>query len=243
MKYFVLLFIAINSTSCGSQGAQEDTENLSDPLVEELIETDTLTKEATLNNEPTDDLETLAKNGVLIDFDDVKVLIDTLDIWEDGPVINGAGKDTVWVSLGLGYGVDDRSFQFFCDRLTELRIYQSYETSMQVMREGPHCDLINWKHYNSEWTELNIIDNAVQTNGYSEEEWTRFVDVDMADAHEEVRRECGDEWAEYASVATSPNEYPCGVSINLIYFRIEYIRLGEDNVITKYLAFYIPMGC
>jgi len=36
----------------------------------------------------------------------------------------------------------------------EIKLYQSFENSITIINEGPHCDLVKWKHYNSEWKEL-----------------------------------------------------------------------------------------
>src|SRR5262245_47282509 len=35
-----------------------------------------------------------------------------------------------------------------------LRIFQRAESSFSVGREGPHLDLLNWKHCHSDWVEL-----------------------------------------------------------------------------------------
>src|SRR5688572_20552919 len=34
------------------------------------------------------------------------------------------------------------------------RIQAQYETSLTILNEGPHLDLLDWKHFRSEWSDL-----------------------------------------------------------------------------------------
>jgi len=40
----------------------------------------------------------------------------------------------------------------------DLALQYQIETSMTIMDEGPHIDLVDWKHYTSDWIDLERID-------------------------------------------------------------------------------------
>ena len=111
------------------------------------------------------------------------------------------------------------------------------------MDEGPHCDLTEWKHYNSKWKELRIIDGEFITASYRETDWEKFIEVNMNELREAVRNQCGDRWAEQIKDIKSPNEYPCGVSTSRIFLKIEWINLLENIKSEQIISFEIPMGC
>lgn len=235
--FLVLPFIIL--TACGSNDNQQEliAENITEGLDTAAIADSVISIAAPTN------LEKMAEDGALFQFHGFQLLVDTLEVWSESRLFDCQDSDTTWVSLGLGYGIADRTIQFYGEQLTDFSIQQSYETSVTVMNEGPHCDLYNWKHYQSDWKDLALNESKIQTLKYQEKEWEVFIPVEMDELIEEVRKNCGDEWAEHASQATSPTDYPCGVSVSAIYLKIQYTRPGFDALTTKYLAFDVPMGC
>lgn len=239
MKLIYLFVCSTLVLACsGQSGAEAETEDLA---VVDTLTTDTLS----LSNLDTVQysFEDLAEGGALFEFHDFKLLIDTLEVWSDTNIFDCRDTDTTWITLGLGPGIADRKIQISAEGIEDLEVHQSYETSITVMNEGPHCDLSNWKHYNSEWEKLAIDNSVIQTIKYSEEEWEKFIEVDMNELVEEVRKNCGDEWAEHTSDAQSPTDYPCGVGVSVVYLMVQYTREGYSALTTKYLAFEVPMGC
>ena len=64
----------------------------------------------------------LAKNPVVVEDHDVPEYVDGQDI----SIVGG-------------------------DNASKFRIFERYRTSMTVMGEGPHLDLVDWRHFDSEW--------------------------------------------------------------------------------------------
>ena len=71
--------------------------------------------------------------------------------------LNETQKDTVYLYSELGETIEGQTISISTEQLINLTIEQRYETSVTIMGEGPHCDLIDWKHYDSEWKTLKLI--------------------------------------------------------------------------------------
>ena len=57
----------------------------------------------------------------------------------------------------------------------EFKIEQQFETSMTINDEGPHLDLLNWKHGLSPWQELSVIKpNIFRGKVITEKDGNRF---------------------------------------------------------------------
>ena len=67
------------------------------------------------------------------------------------------------------------------------KIEQRYETSLTIMNEGPHIDLLDWKHYISERKELETGDGLTfLSKEVSSEE---FPEVSQTEIVKTVRKE------------------------------------------------------
>lgn len=246
MKNLIFIIPVLLLIACSSE-AEEVIETTSSELYSDevlLDSADTIITEDILNDTLIQ-MNLMAENGALIHLDGLSIGIDTLDVWnEDNTgIFNEDGSDTVYIYLGLAYGIGDRDLHLFHEGITDFSIQQRYETSITVMREGPHCDLTDWKHYDSQWTDLKRTGDVIRTKNYSLEQREKFPAINMADAVEEVRKQCGDDWADYSSEAKSPTEYPFGVGLSAFYFKIQYIPPGKASKVTKYVVFQEPMGC
>ena len=150
--------------------------------------------------------------------------------------------DTTFVSLELGDSPEGQILNITNSDVKVLNIYQKYETSVTIMDEGPHFDLLHWKHYYSDWQKLNRIqNNKFKSISYSEELHEIFPQVDIKNFKEYVKRNVGNSWYKLVLNVKSVNEYPCGVDISRIIYRIIYTIEGKLK--EKYLIFEIPMGC
>ena len=112
------------------------------------------------------------------------------------------------------------------------------------MDEGPHCDLREWKHYDSDWEKLTF-DNkkgAFLTHSYSREDQSKFVPVEMEELKKAVAEFCSERWGNLLENVTSVNDYPCGVSLSRILLKI--VLTDQHNETTeRFIEFIIPMGC
>lgn len=57
-----------------------------------------------------------------------------------------------------------------------------------------------------------------------------------------VTKEGGAKLGKYVSKAKGPNDYPCGVGVSKIRFRIKVKEGIKERVIQK-IEFLVPMGC
>jgi hypothetical protein len=245
MKHLPYMILAILIFSCGMQ---ENETTTSDPKKEESSDVyeydfedeEFMTEDGAQENTEQDELD---ESGVTVQFKDFELYIDTLEYWNETNLIRAENSDTALVRLGLGFGIQGRVVRIISEDNIDFTISQRYETSISIMNEGPHCDLLDWKHYYSEWRELEINGDKFRPDTYQIKEWSKFVDVDMKEIQDEVRAQCGDGWAELLSETTAVDEYPSGVSISAIYLKIEYVSAQSGIPTTKYVAFKVPMGC
>ncbi|MBW2963110.1 hypothetical protein [Mesonia aestuariivivens] len=182
-------------------------------------------------------------NSLKIRFEEFIVEIDSIEVWDEEGKLTEQQKDTARIYLELGETIEGQKLKVQKIKKGDIRIYQRFENSVTIMNEGPHCDLTEWKHYDSDWKPLKIENEQFLTDSYSEADWEKFIKVDMTELREAVRNQCGDGWAEHIKDVKSPNEYPCGVSTSRIFLKIEFIDQDSKELKERIISFEIPMGC
>ena len=153
------------------------------------------------------------------------VVVDDLDVPEyiDGQEISIVGGDT--------------SAQF--------RIFERYRTTMTVMGEGPHLDLVDWRHFDSEWIPLDQLDQRrFRTLESDKMDASKFPPTTQAELISAVRKRAADwpEALELAKTCRSPHHEPCAVGVSSLYFRIEK-QVGDRWIKVGIVEVLIPMGC
>ena len=151
------------------------------------------------------------------------------------------------VQLDLSESVDGQEVTLnFRDYSAEYRILQRYRTSMSVSFEGPHADLVDWRHFDSPWTELKSIGpKRFRTLASEEMDWNKFPPTTKSEIVKEVRRLMEKEWPEAVELVKScngPNDGACMVSISSIYLRIQK-QVGGNWTDIGSIEFQVPMGC
>jgi hypothetical protein len=153
--------------------------------------------------------------------------------------------DIVSVDLELGDSLNDLILRLHPQSGVrgEFVVEQSFETSLTVMQEGPHLDLVEWKHHTSPWVplkKLSATDFRIPT--ISEADSQKFPEVTPKEIRAIVAKEGGAKLGEYVSKVKGPNDYPCGIGLSKVSFRIILKEGGEARVV-KTLEFLVPMGC
>ena len=236
----IILIFTIVLFGCGEDKKTSTIKNEqeSSTIIEEVDTSITVKEIAELKTKN----ETQSNDNLLkISFEEFSIEIDSVEVWDEEGKLKEQQKDTAKIYLELGETIEGQILKVHEIKKGEIRIYQRFENSVTVMNEGPHCDLTEWKHYNSDWKELKIENGQFLTDSYSEEDWEKFIEVDMTELREAVRKQCGDGWAEHVKNVKSPTEYPCGVSTSRIFFKITFS--AQDTVIERIVSFEIPMGC
>ncbi|RZN83632.1 MAG: SH3 domain-containing protein [Winogradskyella sp.] len=180
-----------------------------------------------------------------ITFKDLVVYINDLDVYniEGGDSMDLTKKNKLSLYIELGSSPEGKSISIKSNKYKTVKILQRYENSITIMNEGPHCDLTEWKHFNSKWMPVHKINsNKYRTLSYSEKDWNKFVNVSMADVKKAVLEQCGEGWAELIKDSKSVKDYPIGVSTSRIFLKF-ILTDFDDNVSEKIVEFTIPMGC
>ena len=184
------------------------------------------------------------KKRVKISFEEFVVIIDSLNAYPLKET-HQTEQDTVSMAIELGETPENKIIRVkHLQDYSKIEIFQKHENSITIMDEGPHCDLINWKHYTSSWKPLKSISKykKFKTNAYLKKDWNTFIDINLEDLKAAVKNTCGDRWANLIKDAQSISDYPIGISISKIYLRVIMTDLDGDKI-EKIIAFEIPMGC
>lgn len=154
---------------------------------------------------------------------------------------------TTIIDLDLAESIDGQEVRLkFRGSSNRYRILQRYRTSMSISAEGPHLDLVDWRHFDSPWTPLESIGSMRFRTLRSEQmEDSTFPSTTKAEIIKEVRRRVGKDWPsllELVNECNGPDDGACLVMISSIYLRIQkqvrshWIDIGLVEV-------RIPMGC
>ncbi len=126
-----------------------------------------------------------------------------------------------------------------------IEVFQRHQNSISISNEGPHCDLLDYKHFNSSWKPLvkypnsNNIFKIIVINP---EDYNKFIEVNMEELKEHVKNHCGEKWAKLMETSRSVNDYPIGVTMSQIQLKI--VMTDIDGYKTeKIIVFELPMGC
>jgi hypothetical protein len=123
------------------------------------------------------------------------------------------------------------------------RVQAQYETSLTILWEGAHRDLLDWKHFRSEWSDLEQLgDVKFRMPTYTDEEASRFPTVSSKEIYQAVREAGGSNWAERVKQVRGPNEYPASVGISTLRLRILVQEESEWRELHR-IEFKLPMGC
>jgi hypothetical protein len=155
-------------------------------------------------------------------------------------------KTVVVDDLDIDEDVDGQEMKILGgDKSTQFRISERYRTSMTVMGEGPHLDLVNWLHYDSEWIPMKQLDQRrFRTLTGEQMDSEKFPATTKADLMAAVRKAAGD-WTEAIELAQSckgPTDNPCSVGVSSVYFRVEVLS-GDQWITVGLVEVPIPMGC
>lgn len=162
-----------------------------------------------------------------------------------GLELSGSEPAEVIVDLDLGQSLEGYEVVLRKEPrcATEFRVQWQYETSVTVMNEGPHVDLLDWKHFTSSW--LDIEPNGAgryRLPTLTDEQRMEFPQVSPSELVEAVRAEGGDRWAELAANVKTPHAYPSAVGLSAYRVRVVQ-RVGSEWQVLHSATFRFPMGC
>lgn len=155
-------------------------------------------------------------------------------------------RQPILVDLELAEDIDNQEVALNFRDNSEYRMFQCYRTSMSISAEGPHLDLVEWRHFDSPWTSLETLGpKRFRTLATDQKEESKFPSTTKAEIMKEVRRRVGEEWPamlELVKDCHGPNDGACLVSISSIYLRIQK-KVRNQWVNVGLVEIRIPMGC
>ncbi len=155
-------------------------------------------------------------------------------------------ENAVSYYVELGESPEDRYLKVkHHQEYRSIEVFQRHQNRITIMNEGPHCDLLEYQHFNSSWKPLKMYpssNNIFKTIVFDAKDYKRFGDVDIADLKAYVKDYCGEDWSKLIESATSISDSPIGVTVSQIQLRI--VMTDIDGYKTeKIIIFELPMGC
>ena len=186
----------------------------------------------------------MADSILNIKFKDVSFRVSPLYIYDEKHLLKKEQTDSAVIFIEYGEEIESKRIYITSNALTNFRIEQRYQTSVTIMDEGPHCDLTDWKHFYSDWKTIAVNDQgSFIADSYSEKENEQFPQTDINEFKEAVKKHCGDGWYKYIKDVKSLNNYPIGVGINRIIFKVTATRKDDGSEVSKILIFENALGC
>lgn len=179
-----------------------------------------------------------------IKFEDFIVEIDHIEInynySKEITVKDGVAR----IEVDLIGSPEGKYLKIYHNKYKQVEVFQRYENSVTIMDEGPHCDLLDWKHYYSEWEKLSYLKqkNSYKILSYSQEDGETFIPIKINDLKKAVAKHCGERWSKLMKNVNDVNEYPSGVTRSKVF--LKFVLTDENNKVTeKIIEFILPMGC
>lgn len=179
-----------------------------------------------------------------INIADVSIAIFNFIVYEDASELNKPNADSINVTADLGESIEGQVFEIKCKDLTDITMEQRYETSATIMNEGPHCDLLDWKHFISDWKAMpKTVSGQFIAIQYTEADRERFPEVSASEFRKKVLAHCGAEWKEQIKLLSSPSKEPAGVGISRYTIRITGTNKVNNQKVERLIHIEVPMGC
>jgi hypothetical protein len=164
--------------------------------------------------------------------------------WENQNEKGVIPVDTANVSVEPGDSPEGKILEVLpSDKIKIKTIEQQFETSMGISFEGPHHDLVDWKHHTSKWVEVvQVADNQYQLREYTGEDYQRFPDFEKEELHGYLKTLGYEEPAKAISYSEESWGDKLFVTISRISLRVT-AKDPDGKRVIKIIHFWMPMGC
>ena len=181
-------------------------------------------------------------NNLKIRFEEFTLSM-RLNIWDNENNLNKIQKDNVKIFVDLGDSPEGKKIIISECKYDKIEIKQRFENSISITDEGAHCDLINWKHYYSNWESIEVNNKYFITEKYTEKDSQEFNEIAVDELKNYVDKNCAEKFSNNIKNITKYNQYPSTVLTSRIFLKIklENSKTGEKK--EKIISFEIPMGC
>ena len=152
-QYIILLLIISALSSCNNAAAKKN-ELAQDKIA--VSATDAELEQVLAEAIVTAEVPQVEGEDTITDirFKEFSISISRLLIYDADKKLDHIQKDTVEIYAEVGETIENQLISINSELLTGFTVEQRYETSITIVNEGPHCDLIEWRHYDSERNHL-----------------------------------------------------------------------------------------
>lgn len=186
----------------------------------------------------------VSKSFTKIVFKDVSVTLFNFLVADEEGQLDKVQNDSTSVFAELGESIEGQVIEVNPRELQNIKIEQRYETSVTVMNEGPHCDLLDWKHYYSPWKPLQkTVTGQFVALLYTDKERGLFPSIRIDELRTRVASQCGKEWLQQIKEISNPSQLPSAIGISRYFLRITGERKSDHMIVTKIITIEVPMGC
>ncbi len=237
--FFLPIIVLIAFSACdNSSNSKENTPKV-DSAISPTINQSKLSVDTARKFETT-----FPDSSVTINFPELSLNINRFVLFEDSISNKYVDSDTAYLTADLGEILEGQIISVHSDNLIDLKLEERYETSVTIQNEGPHCDLTEWKHYDSEWKPLPKNKNGQFTClSYTEDERQKFLNVSIEELKQAVAKHCGVAWSNRIENVNSPTDYPSAVGVSHYFLRLTGKQKSSKKDIEKLIVIEILMGC
>jgi hypothetical protein len=134
-----------------------------------------------------------------------------------------ARDDEVSHELGLGEEIEGKIAVVEVMSLApaDVVLQFQWETSLSIDDEGPHLDLLDWKHYTSDWIQLpRVAEGGFRVPQLTSEQQHTFPETRLDDVCTAAERLGGARWVKVCRKATAVGVYPTRIGVSAYRFRV-----------------------
>lgn len=173
-------------------------------------------------------------SSMVIRFQELHLMVNYLLGEQDTFSVKPTNPDTIAIYYAIPETIEGQELKVLSSGLSDMKVETSYETSLSINFGGEHFDLVDWKHFTSEWKVLEETESGYHVPKISLEESKQFPNYTVA----ELRLKAIED--NLKGVYTQKNGRPI-VSVSRIFVRISG---SKDKLKKSYLLiFEEPMGC
>lgn len=180
----------------------------------------------------------------IIEFEPFDIEIHNLQLRPTEKNYSGIIKDSAYYYVDLGNSPESKFVRIKPNQhYKKIEVYQAVETSITVSDEGPHCDLVNWKHHKSAWIPMEQMSKTgFQSRKADTSDMTSFPLVTSEEVMSAIETHCGERWTKVATDGQKNGGTGYSVGVSTIYFKVVLTDI-DNNRIERILAIEMPMGC
>lgn len=236
--YLIIAIIATGFQACNNSTASP-SEKSSSAITSEVADH---SYSLFINNNYSDWDEKIS--SARVNFGDFSVIISGLQIWNDeGNPLSTAGN-IVNIDISPGENLEEQFVSITEGVLENVLVEQRFETSMLIYGNEKLCELLDWKHFTSEWSPLQKTPKGeFKCAAYSQQERIQFPDFDVKEIKDAVRNHCSDSCYDVIKDATTIDENNSSVRISHYFIRISGKLKSTGEMVQKTIRVYNPAGC